>query len=108
MSFDNLNVVCYIGSYEGCTMPEHIKHKLTFNRRLPLVAVGWMAVAAPVLIGILIAPASNAQIEQSRPETAKRIDQMFLDDQAEVLAGKPGGLAPIPEKQVNERRAALP
>ena len=84
-------------------MPEHIKHKLTFNRRLPLVAVGWMAVAAPVLIGILIAPASNAQTEQSRPETAKSIDQMFLDDQAEVPAGKPGGGAPITEEEFNER-----
>ena len=81
-------------------MPEHSERKLDFRRRLPLLMVGWMTVAAPIF-GIPIAPVSDAQ-----SQAAKSIHQMYLEDKAEVPAGKPGGIAPITGKEFNARGKA--
>lgn len=43
---------------------------------------------------------------QSRAEASKSIHQMFLEDQAEVPAGKPGGISPITGKEFNARGEA--
>jgi hypothetical protein len=50
--------------------------------------------------------AQTAVSEQNKPEAPKSIHQMFLDDQAEVPAGKPGGVSPITGKEFNARGEA--
>lgn len=42
-------------------MTEPIARKLNFNQKRLLLAAGWMAVAVPIVIGVLNAPASQAQ-----------------------------------------------
>ena len=50
--------------------------------------------------------AQTAVSEPNKPEAPKSIHQMFLDDQAEVPAGKPGGIAPITGEEFNARGEA--
>jgi hypothetical protein len=45
--------------------------------------------------------AQTAASEQNKPEAPNSIHQMFLDDQAEVPAGKPGGVSPVTGKEFN-------
>jgi hypothetical protein len=40
---------------------------------------------------------------QGRPEAAKSIHQMFLEDQADTPAGQPGGIAPISQAEIKAR-----
>ncbi|NYF79727.1 hypothetical protein [Granulicella arctica] len=47
--------------------------------------------------------AQTSITEQSKPEAAKSIHQMFLDDQDDVPAGKPGGIASISQEDIKER-----
>lgn len=52
--------------------------------------------------GHLVAAQTSAP-EQSKPETAKSIHQMFLDDQDDTPAGKPGGIATVTQAEIKAR-----
>ena len=47
--------------------------------------------------------AQTSATEHSKPEAGKSIHQMFLDDQDDVPAGKPGGIAPITQAEIKAR-----
>ena len=47
--------------------------------------------------------AQTSANEQSKPEAGKSIHQMFLEDQDDVPAGKPGGIAAISEVEIKAR-----
>jgi hypothetical protein len=47
--------------------------------------------------------AQTSAKEQNKPEAGKSIHQMFLDDQDDVPAGKPGGIAPITQAEIKAR-----
>jgi hypothetical protein len=87
-------------------MPEYVGRNLNFNRKPPSLAIAWIVVAVPALVGILDSPASRAQSQVAAQSSAtiagKSIHQMYLDDQAETPAGKPGGVSPVTEKEFNE------
>lgn len=44
--------------------------------------------------------AQTSPTEQSKPEAGKSIHQMFLDDQNDTPAGKPGGIAPVTQTEI--------
>ncbi len=50
----------------------------------------------------LIAAQTSAN-EQSNPETGKSVHQMFLEDQDDTPAGKPGGVATVSQEEIKER-----
>jgi hypothetical protein len=61
-------------------------------------------ISVPLLCVLIQTSCSVAQTpvsELNKPEVPKSIHQMFLDDQAEVPAGKPGGVSPITGKEFN-------
>jgi hypothetical protein len=58
---------------------------------------------ACLLISCSCIAAQTPATEQSKPQTAPSIHQMYLDDQSEVPAGKPGGIAPITGEEFNAR-----
>src|SRR5258708_1091565 len=47
--------------------------------------------------------AQTSATEPSKPEAGKSIHQMFLDDQDDVPAGKPGGIATITQAEIKAR-----
>ncbi|HEY0161702.1 MAG TPA: hypothetical protein VGB69_03415 [Edaphobacter sp.] len=47
--------------------------------------------------------AQTSTAEHSKPEAGKSIHQMFLDDQDDTPAGKPGGIAPISQAEIKVR-----
>src|SRR5260370_9516304 len=50
-----------------------------------------------------IIAAQTSANEESKPEAGKTIHQMFLDDQDDTPAGKPGGIAPITQAEIKAR-----
>ena len=47
--------------------------------------------------------AQTSASEQSKPEAGKSIHQMFLDDQDDGPAGKPGGITPVTQAEIKAR-----
>jgi hypothetical protein len=47
--------------------------------------------------------AQTSPTEQGKPEAGKSIHQMFLDDQDDTPAGKPGGIAPVTQTEIKAR-----
>src|ERR1700753_3335433 len=61
------------------------------------------AVSLSLLTQSYLIVAQTSAKEQSKPEAGKSIHQMFLDDQDDVPAGKPGGVAPITQAEIKAR-----
>jgi len=81
------------------------------SKSRPLLSLLASIGAAALLAVVLLAPSENfAQTptaEQPRATGAARsIHQLYLDDQTETPAGKPGGVSPVTEKEFKEHGAA--
>ncbi len=77
-------------------MTEPVVRKLDFNRKLLLLAAGWMTIAAPIVIGVLNAPASQAQSPTAAPSPTATGAKM----QVEVAFAK--------QEKVTDAMAAAP
>jgi hypothetical protein len=70
--------------------------------RYPILSIALLCILMRCSCVIAQTPA----LAQVKPEPAKSIHQMFLDDQSEVPAGKPGGVSPITWEEFSARSDA--
>ena len=75
-------------------MMDRLSHKLNFGRKLLLAGAEITTLAAPIVVGLLNAPSSNAQLQPAAPQSLevasiKRNAQGFIDigGGARILSG---------------------